>query len=78
MFMSGADCWACAADAVDRLVGFVVGRLSEARLVIDDIIVARDVRRHGIGRHLIPWAIWDSGVGVVATEVHQANCGSQT
>jgi ribosomal protein S18 acetylase RimI-like enzyme len=73
----GADLWACAAFAADRLVGFVVGPLSETRLVIDDIVVARDVRRQGIGRQLVQRAIHMSGVGVVAAEVNHANIASQ-
>ena len=52
----GADLRAFAAYAADRLVRFVVGPLSETRLVINDIMIARDARRQGMGRQLIQWA----------------------
>jgi ribosomal protein S18 acetylase RimI-like enzyme len=58
-------------------VGFLVGRLTEKRLVIDDIFVARESRRQGIGRQLIQGAIQAAGVEVVAAEVNQANHASQ-
>ena len=72
-----ADLMACAAWSGDQLVGLLVSRMEENRLVLYDLFVALAFRRRGIGRQLVELAIGKSRVSVVAAEVNRKNVASQ-
>lgn len=71
------DLMVCAAWSGDQLVGLLVGRVKEDRLVLYDLFVALAFRRRGIGRKLVELAIRESRISIVAAEVNRKNVASQ-
>jgi ribosomal protein S18 acetylase RimI-like enzyme len=74
-YMEGTLVWTAWKD--DVLVGLLIALNKAGRLLLYDLFVSSEYRRHGIGRRLVETAIADCQAKVVAAEVNRGNEASQ-